>query len=250
MNEAWYRVCGMAFSAFSSFAAGLTVFLALRQNRWENRALKSARRDLPGMGDAYALAVVSAEGGRRVSAGERFPVPDEGTLGSARSCDVVIPYRGVRARTAFFWEEKDGLHMTPLSREGFFADGDRARPGDEAILREGAELRIGKLVLRLVSAEKGGRAAAPLRLRRGTKEPAAEKAGKEEKQLRGKKRAEQRGEKRADKGKAARAKADARRAPGGAARGKADGRKNPDEAPGAAPLFRVRSRDRAPDRRL
>ena len=261
MNEAWYRVCGMAFSVFSAIVAGLVAFLSLRQNQCEEKAFKRVREDLPSLGDVYVLRVVSVEGSRRISAGDRFSVPDEGTLGSARSCDIVIPYRGVHSKTAFFWVEKDGLHMIPLSREGFLTDGDRARPGDEAILREGAELQIGKIILRLITAEEGSFIPLSLRLKHKNedrtkerkKEPEAnlEKARRKEiKNLRGKRRAEQRNETRTDKGKAARAKADARRTTGSAACGKTDGRKNPDKASGTPSFFRIRSRDRSSNRRI
>lgn len=260
MNGAWYRVFGMAFGVFSAFAAGLIAFLALRQNRRDRKTLDTAMRDLPGAGEAYALRVVSAEGGRRVSAGDRFSVPDEGTLGSARSCDIVIPYRGVRGRAAFFWAEPDGLHITPLSREGLLADGERAKPGEEAILPEGSELRIGKLTMRLMPAGKG-RAPLAFRLRKEDaaadgdrpdqkRKPDKKKPDKEIKNQRGKKRAQQREKAGTDPGKAARAKTDAGRAAGGAARGKADGRENPGKASGHQAFFRRRLRNRAADRRL
>jgi len=233
MNEAWYRVAGMAFSAFSALAAGAVVFLSIRQNRLDAQVRKSAERDTPGLGEAYALRVVSAGFGRRLTEGDRFSVPDEGILGSARSCDVVIPYRGVRGRVAFFRAEKDGLHMMPLARDGFLVDGEQARPGDEAILREGAELRLKKLVLRLTPAGKGDGAPASFRLRGGKLMPDTQRAGeenvakgkpgKEENLLRRKKLEKRRSKTAVDKGKVAGAEKSAGRTPSRTARSKENG---------------------------
>ena len=83
-------------------------------------------------------------------------MPYEGTMGSASSCDVCIPVRKVHMRSAFFWMEKDGLHMAALHRDGFEVDDVPVEPGDEAILREGAVLRVGdaRLVLRLYGSKR------------------------------------------------------------------------------------------------
>ena len=54
-------------------------------------------------------------------------------------------------RSAFFWMERDGLHMVALHRDGFCVDDVPVEPGDEAILCDGAVLTVGelRLVLRL-----------------------------------------------------------------------------------------------------
>ena len=52
-------------------------------------------------------------------------------------------------RSAFFWMEKDALHMVALNRDGFMADGVPVEPGDEAVLRDGAVLCIGEIRLAL-----------------------------------------------------------------------------------------------------
>ena len=54
--------------------------------------------------------------------------------------------------------EQDGLHMVALHRDGFLVDDVPVEPGDEAVLSDGAVLRVGeaKMVLRLY-ARSGGR---------------------------------------------------------------------------------------------
>ena len=82
-------------------------------------------------------------------AGEEIRVPYEGTMGSSHSCDVCIPVRRVHMRSAFFWVEQGALHMAALHRDGFLVDDVPVEPGDEAVLREGAVLRVGEAKMSL-----------------------------------------------------------------------------------------------------
>ena len=150
MTQAWYRVASLSYGYLG---AGIIALIALLALRWHlsNRALwRRVRRDQPQTVSAGALRVLSS-GNRRLAAGEEIPVPYEGTLGSAHSCDVRIPYKKVHMRSAFFWMERGALHMVALHRDGFHVDDVPVEPGDEAVLRNGAVLRVGdlKLVLRL-----------------------------------------------------------------------------------------------------
>ena len=148
MNEAWFRVAGTAFSCLAAGAAGLVVLLAFLQDHRERAHWRRLMKDQPEIGAACVFRVTASET-RRLTVGRELRVPDEGTLGAAGSCDVCIPYRKVHLRSAFFWMEKDGLHMVPLHRDGFLVDGVRAEPGDEAVLQNGAVLKLGDLCLTL-----------------------------------------------------------------------------------------------------
>ena len=154
MSNAWYQVLSKLFGYLAAAAAVAVVLLALRSYVGERRRYRRVRKGLPGSGAAGVLRVLSA-GSRRLPPGEELPVPYEGTLGSAHSCDVCIPHRRVHMRSAFFWMERDGLHMVALHRDGFLADGVPVEPGDEAVLRDGAVLCVGeaKLALRLSGTE-------------------------------------------------------------------------------------------------
>ena len=154
MTQAWYRVLSQLFGYMSAVVIVLVALLSLRKYMSDRALWRRVRRNLPQAGSVGVLSVLS--GGRRLSAGREIRVPYEGTMGSSHSCDVCIPARKVHMRSAFFWMEKDGLHMAALHRDGFLVDDVPVEPGDEAILRDGAVLRVGdaKLVLRLYGSKR------------------------------------------------------------------------------------------------
>lgn len=150
MTQAWYRVASLGFGYASAAIILLVVLLSLRVLLADRRLWRRVRRGLPQAGAAGTLRPLGIS--KRMLA--EIPVPYEGTLGSSHRCDVRVPYRRVHLRSAFFWMEQGALHMVPLHRDGFEVDGEPVEPGDEAVLRDGAVLRVGdvKLALRLNSA--------------------------------------------------------------------------------------------------
>ncbi|MBR3794544.1 MAG: FHA domain-containing protein [Clostridia bacterium] len=150
MTRAWYQVLSLGFGYISAAIIAAVVLLSLRKSASDRALWRRVRRDLPQAGAAGVFKVM-AGGGRRIAAGQEIRVPYEGTMGSSHSCDVHIPVRRVHLRSAFFWMEKDGLHMVALHRDGFEVDDVPVEPGDEAVLGDGAILRVGeaKLALRL-----------------------------------------------------------------------------------------------------
>ena len=153
MNHAWYQVASMLYGYLATAVIVIVVFAAIAGLFSAAALLRRVRKNTPQVGSVGTLRVLSA-GTRRLPAGHEIRVPYEGTLGASHSCDVCIPYRRVHLRSAFFWMEKDGLHMVALHRDGFFVDETAVEPGDEAVLYDGAVLRIRelKLVLSLNSA--------------------------------------------------------------------------------------------------
>lgn len=149
MTQAWYRVLSQLFGYMSAIVIVLVTLLSIRKYASDRALWRRVRKNLPQAGSVGVFSVLA--GGRRLGAGEEIRVPYEGTMGSVSSCDVCIPVRKVHMRSAFFWMEKDGLHMAALHRDGFLVDDVPVEPGDEAILRDGAVLRVGdaKLALRL-----------------------------------------------------------------------------------------------------
>ena len=146
MTQAWYRVASLSFGYVSAAIIALIVLMAARKHVSDMRLWSRVRRGLPQAGAAGVLRVLSS-GGRRLAAGQDIRVPYEGTLGAAMSCDVRIPARRVHLRSAFFWMEKDALHMVALHRDGFVVDDVPVEPGDEAVLHDGAVLRVGEIKL-------------------------------------------------------------------------------------------------------
>lgn len=147
MTQAWYRVLSQLFGYMSAIVIVLVALLSIRKYMSDRALWRRVRRNLPQAGAVGVFCVLA--GGRRLGAGEEIRVPYEGTMGSASSCDVCIPVRRVHMRSAFFWMEKDGLHMAALHRDGFRVDDVPVEPGDEAILRDGAVLRVGDATLKL-----------------------------------------------------------------------------------------------------
>lgn len=154
MTQAWYQVLSLLFGYASAAMILLIVLLALRKYASDRALWRRVRRELPQAGAVGQLKVLC--GGRRLSAGEEIRVPYEGTMGASHSCDVCIPVRKAHMRSAFFWMENDGLHMAALHRDGFLVDDVPVEPGDEAVLRHGAVLRVGeaKLALTLYSSRR------------------------------------------------------------------------------------------------
>ena len=136
MNQAWYQVVSLLYGYLAAAAIVVIALLALRKLFSDAALLRRVKKSTPQVGAAGTLRVLSA-GTRRLPAGTQICVPYEGTLGASHSCDVCIPYRRVHMRSAFFWMEKDGLHMAALP----------VGPGDEAILSDGAVLRVRDLKL-------------------------------------------------------------------------------------------------------
>ena len=154
MTEAWYRVASQSFGYLSAVIIAVIVVLSARKYVRDRGVWRRVRRNLPQAGTFGCFRVLS--GGRRLPAGEEIRVPYEGTMGSSHNCDVYIPVRKVHMRSAFFWVEKDELHMAALHRDGFTVDDVPVEPGDEAVLREGAVLRVGEAKMSLHLYKRGG----------------------------------------------------------------------------------------------
>jgi len=147
VTEAWYRVASQSFGYLSAAIIAVIVLFSARKFARDRGVWRRVRRNLPQAGAFGCFRVLS--GGRRLPAGEEIRVPYEGTMGSSHNCDVYIPVRKVHMRSAFFWVEKDELHMAALHRDGFTVDDVPVEPGDEAVLREGAVLRVGEAKMSL-----------------------------------------------------------------------------------------------------
>lgn len=148
MNQAWYQVVSLLYG-YVAAAVVIGIFLMTVKKLFGDAALlRRVKKSTPQVGAVGCLRVIG-RGTRRMPDGTEIRVPYEGTLGAAHHCDVCIPYRRVHMRSAFFWMEKDGLHMVALHKDGFFADDVPINPGDEAILGNGAVLRVRELRMEL-----------------------------------------------------------------------------------------------------
>lgn len=141
MTRQWYQVLSLLYGYLGAGIAGAVVLFSLRRLIADRRLYRRVRKNLPRAGAAGVLSV-RVSSSRRMHAGLEWSVPYEGTLGSAHSCDICIPVRRLHMRSAFFWMEEDELHLVALHKDGISVDGVCVDAGDEAVLRDGAQLRV------------------------------------------------------------------------------------------------------------
>ena len=153
-----FSVSAEIYNAVSVGSRWLFVFIALLLLLFSFSWLHSLRKEhrsrfknLPGAGTIGELIVIS--GSRELPPDTWFPVPREGVLGSVRSCDLVIPCPGVRARHLdFVWQDGVGLLVRPRSGCDALVDGmmvDHRSAGEASPLIHGSFLQIGSALLRL-----------------------------------------------------------------------------------------------------
>ena len=140
----------MSTEAYELLALGMRYWFALlgavivlRSFSWlqkDRRARKRALRQLPDAGMVGEIVWLDQN--------KAFPLPREGVIGAARSCDIRIPARGVRARHALFrFVEGEGVRVTPLGRAQVFQAGEPLPAG--AALTHGERVEIGGETLRV-----------------------------------------------------------------------------------------------------
>ena len=135
---------------FAFFALMLLLFAA----SWlydERRKRRDRLRYLPEAGNIGEMVVIS--GSDQLPVDTWFPIPREGILGSLRSCDLVVPCPGVRARhLAFSWQDGTGLIIKPFPGCETFVDGVSlltAEKSEMPVMVHGSCLQVGSAVLRL-----------------------------------------------------------------------------------------------------
>ena len=134
-----------------AFFALCILFFSLSWLYAEHRNRKDRFRTLPGAGTIGEMVVLS--GSDQLPENTWFPVPREGTLGSLRTCDLVVPCPGVQSRHLdFSWQDGVGLLLRPRSGCEAFVDGSPiVKPSDaeNMPLVHGSSLQVGTAVLRL-----------------------------------------------------------------------------------------------------
>ncbi len=142
-----YRVSRYLFPFLSLLAA----LSALGWLHAENKERRERLRAVPAAGIVGELLVLS--GSDELPAQTWFPVEREGVLGSVRSCDLVVPCSGVKARHLdYFWRDGVGLIIRPRSGCKAFVDGFLLDCRSDVLshpLTHGACLQVGQAVLRL-----------------------------------------------------------------------------------------------------
>ena len=149
--EIYQKVLAPASRYLFAFFALMLLFFALAWLRDERRKRRERFRSLPEAGNVGEMVVIS--GSDRLPVDTWFPVPREGILGSLRSCDLVVPCPGVRARhLSFSWQDGTGLVIRPFPGCETFVDGVPLLTADKAempVMVHGSCLQVGDTVLRL-----------------------------------------------------------------------------------------------------
>ena len=146
-----YKVISTTSRYLFAFFALMLLLFALAWLYDERRKRRKRLRYLPEAGNIGEMVVIS--GSDQLPVDTWFPIPREGVLGSLRSCDLVVPCPGVRARhLAFSWQDGTGLIIKPFSGCETFVDGVSlltAEKSDMPVMVHGSCLRVGNAVLRL-----------------------------------------------------------------------------------------------------
>ena len=109
MNENAYELVALAMRYF--FAA-MMVLIVLRAGRGalvDSRRAAKLRRLSPSTGITGELIVTEGDG--KIRRGTRYPVIQEGIIGSSRKADISVRHPAVRRRHAYFQLTKEGLRI-------------------------------------------------------------------------------------------------------------------------------------------
>lgn len=148
MPTQWYQAASTAMSYFFTL---LAVMIVYRSARWlisDERIRARALDALPDAGFIGHFVVLAGES-RSLEPGDELSIPCEGTFGYSKRCDVYVRHRSLNAKEAYFWLDKDGLHMAPMYANSFIVDGEAVNAGDEAVMRNGAKVFVGEVQLQL-----------------------------------------------------------------------------------------------------
>lgn len=148
VSSDWYEVLAVGARYWFALLGVLIVWRALRWQISDNRRRAQVLRNLPDAGYIGTLYVMEGESDA-LDEGDSINIPAEGVLGSAMGCDVFLPHPSVSARHVLFHLFADGLHVRAYKDQTLVVDGQVLLPGEQAILRHGAVLTIGAVVVQL-----------------------------------------------------------------------------------------------------
>ncbi len=148
MQRDWYEVLVLAARYWFALLGIVVVWRGFSWLRLESRQRKRKLRQLPDAGFIGAFYVLEGES-RALRGGDSIPVPMEGVIGSASGCDIRVHHPSVAGRQALFEFRSDGMHLRPFRDEPLRVDDQPLPPGCEAVLRHGALLTMGAVVLQL-----------------------------------------------------------------------------------------------------
>ena len=140
MSSSAYEILSMLMRYLFVLIGVLIVF---RAYRWLRRDARAYRREMRALPDAGLVGEIVD-----LNTGEAQPLPREGTIGSARECDIRVKDPGaLRVHARFAFEEGRGLQVTPLRQAKMLLGGEPLNAPRHAL--HGTQLQIGDTLLRV-----------------------------------------------------------------------------------------------------
>ncbi len=149
MNTETYEILALAARYWFIALAALMVFKGWRASVRDNRKAR-ALRDWSGGSGAVGELVVIEDGVRsrkRSLKGARFPVPEEGLIGSGSTADIRIRHSDLKGKHVWFSYQPGGMLLTLAGRAQAETP---VAPDGRRILRDGDYLVVGRLRLMMV----------------------------------------------------------------------------------------------------
>jgi len=149
MSADVYTVIALAARYWFLFLGVLIVLRSFSWLRKDSRLRHKRVKRLPDAGYVGELVVLAGNG--ELPVGTAIPLPREGTLGSLRICDVVVPVEGVlNKHVAFHFKTGKGLFVEPFYNGEFDVDGAACvKRGKPMVMYHGSRLGVGDAVLRM-----------------------------------------------------------------------------------------------------
>lgn len=123
MPDNVYEVLAQAARYWFLFWMALIAWRSWRWYRKDRRAAKKRLKLLPDAGFVGEMVVV--DGGEDIARGTVYPVPVEGTLGTARTNDLCVQADGVERRHLWFrFDDRKGLLVEPFGKNPVHVDGE------------------------------------------------------------------------------------------------------------------------------
>ena len=145
MSANLYEILALAMRYVFAALMVLIVLRAWRLTAVDSARAKRLRRLSPETGIIGEMLVIN--GGEKAKNGMRYSVILEGTIGSGPRADIRIRHSSVRRRHGYFIMTDEGLFIRGHASARIGANGRWVR---ECTLKDGEELRIGKVDLMLV----------------------------------------------------------------------------------------------------
>lgn len=149
MSTETYEILALAARYWFLLLAALIVLKGIANSRSENKKEKSLREWSGGAGCVGELVVLEdgVKNRKKSVRGARFPVPEEGLIGSGRIADIRVKHGDVNRKHVRFSYRPGELVLQPIGRSEVECP---LLPDGTLVLRDGDKLTIGKLELMMV----------------------------------------------------------------------------------------------------